>query len=95
MLNFVVLGVQYQCEKFRLKFKQEPPEIAIDADQLYELQDSILQTSKSKIKYLILNLPVFLENILYQANRIKTDKLFTKYWNIEEEELQTDEEWIK
>lgn len=74
----VVLGVQYSSKTYREKYAEEPPQISLDAEELYEAMDDIFKKYSSPIKYIVLHLPMFLENILYQTERLRHHKAF--YW---------------
>lgn len=74
----VILGVQYSSRAYKQKYSEDPPQITKDAEQLYEEINRIFTQNNSPTKYIIFHLPMFLENILYQTNRLRDDKSF--YW---------------
>jgi len=74
----VVLGVQYAPHIYREKYGEEAPQIALDAEELYAAMELIFEKYSSPIKYIIFHTPMFLENILYQTQRLQNYQAF--YW---------------
>ena len=66
-----IIGVQWKVEDF--PSAADAPKIARDADEFYAAVDGIVRAMppEQRFDYVVLHMPMFLENILYQIPRVK------------------------
>eukprot|EP00966_Prymnesium_polylepis_P320726 7377100-Prymnesium_polylepis.1 len=66
-----IIGVQWRMEDF--PSAADAPKIARDAAEFYEAVDGIVRAMppEQRFDYIVLHMPMFLENILYQIPRVK------------------------
>ena len=70
--HLVVLGVQASAAVWTRSYPGVPiPKIVQDAEDLYQAMDAIFTVRNSGTQYAVIHTPMFLENLLYQTERLR------------------------